>query len=232
MASTNKTPNYNLSQFIATDKPAWLTDVNGDMSKIDTAIKGVSDRVGVNETAITEAEANIEDNASNITTLQASSSQHGTDITDLKAQDIIIKNDVTNLGTRVTALENAQASNKGYYSYNDREKSNRTVTTSNPLTLCSGSITKALSNSLLAVQFSTPLSVNEFSGLVKLLIDDVEVFTVENNQSSPSKTITASGVIPNITAGTHTIKLVATTTNNATATIIGYNSITCSVIEL
>lgn len=106
MASTNKTPNLNLSQFIATDKPAWLTDVNGDMSKIDTAVKNVSDRVGVNETAITEAEANIEDNASNITTLQASSSQHGTDITDLKAQDIIIKNDVTNLGTRVGALEN------------------------------------------------------------------------------------------------------------------------------
>ena len=106
MASTNKTPNLNLSQFIATDKPAWLTDVNGDMSKIDTAVKNVSDRVGVNETAITEAEANIEDNANNITALQASSSQHGTDITDLKAQDIIIKNDVTNLGTRVTALEN------------------------------------------------------------------------------------------------------------------------------
>ena len=117
MASTNKTPNYNLSQFIATDKPAWLTDVNGDMSKIDTAIKNVSDRVGVNETAITEAEANIEDNASNITALQATSSQHGTDITDLKAQDIIIRNDITNtnsnvsaIDTRVTALENQEAS--------------------------------------------------------------------------------------------------------------------------
>lgn len=105
MASTNKTPNYQLSQFIATDKPAWLTDVNGDMSKIDTAIKGVADRVGVNETAITEAEANIEDNATSISALQASSAQHGSDITDLKAQDIINKNDVTNLSTRVTALE-------------------------------------------------------------------------------------------------------------------------------
>lgn len=112
MASTNKTPNYNLSQFIATDKPAWLTDVNSDMSKIDTAIKNVSDRVGVNETAITEAEANIEDNANNITTLQATTGQQGTDITDLKAQDIIIKNDITNLSNRIDNLSVKDNSNK------------------------------------------------------------------------------------------------------------------------
>lgn len=38
MASTNKTTNYNLSQFIGADKPAWLQDYNGDMLKIDTGI--------------------------------------------------------------------------------------------------------------------------------------------------------------------------------------------------
>lgn len=43
MASTNKTTNYELSQFIGTDKPAWLSDYNQDMSKIDTAIKNASD---------------------------------------------------------------------------------------------------------------------------------------------------------------------------------------------
>ena len=43
MASTNKTTNYNLSQFIGSDKPAWLSDYNQDMSKIDTAIKSASD---------------------------------------------------------------------------------------------------------------------------------------------------------------------------------------------
>ena len=36
MASTNKTPNLELSQFIDTDKPAWMTDYNNDMSRIDT----------------------------------------------------------------------------------------------------------------------------------------------------------------------------------------------------
>ena len=38
MAHTNSTTNYNLPQFITTDKPAWLTDVNNAYSAIDTAI--------------------------------------------------------------------------------------------------------------------------------------------------------------------------------------------------
>lgn len=38
MAHTNSTPNYSLPQFIPTDKPAWLTDINGAFSNIDTAI--------------------------------------------------------------------------------------------------------------------------------------------------------------------------------------------------
>lgn len=43
MASTNKTTNYELSQFLGTDKPAWLSDYNTDMSKIDAGMKGISD---------------------------------------------------------------------------------------------------------------------------------------------------------------------------------------------
>ena len=35
MASTNKTTNLDLSQFVSTDRPDWLTDYNSDMEKID-----------------------------------------------------------------------------------------------------------------------------------------------------------------------------------------------------
>lgn len=35
MASTNKTTTLELSQFVGTDVPGWLTDYNSDMSKID-----------------------------------------------------------------------------------------------------------------------------------------------------------------------------------------------------
>ena len=38
MASTNKTENYNLSQFGDSDKPTWRGDYSGDMSKIDAGI--------------------------------------------------------------------------------------------------------------------------------------------------------------------------------------------------
>lgn len=43
MSSTNKTTNYELSQFISTDKPAWLTDYNQDMAKIDAGIDAAQD---------------------------------------------------------------------------------------------------------------------------------------------------------------------------------------------
>lgn len=43
MAHTNETVNYHLSQFVGTDIPNPLVDYNGDMGKIDTAIKNVAD---------------------------------------------------------------------------------------------------------------------------------------------------------------------------------------------
>lgn len=42
MAHTNKTTNYELSQFAGTDRPSWLDDYNADMAKIDTAIKSAA----------------------------------------------------------------------------------------------------------------------------------------------------------------------------------------------
>ena len=49
MASTNRTTNYNLSQFLGTDKPAWLVDYNQDMSKIDTQMKANADANSVTD---------------------------------------------------------------------------------------------------------------------------------------------------------------------------------------
>ena len=44
MSSTNKTTNYDLSQYVSSDKPTYLVDYNGDMQKIDTGIKGAYDK--------------------------------------------------------------------------------------------------------------------------------------------------------------------------------------------
>lgn len=45
MTATNHTKNYNLSQFTGTDRPTWLGDYNGDMSKIDAQLKKNADDI-------------------------------------------------------------------------------------------------------------------------------------------------------------------------------------------
>lgn len=45
MTATNKTENYKLSQFVGTDRPTWLGDYNGDMSKIDAQLKQNADDI-------------------------------------------------------------------------------------------------------------------------------------------------------------------------------------------
>lgn len=52
MASTNKTTNYDLSQYIGTDKPTYLTDYNQDMSKIDSGIHAAKSEADNNATSI------------------------------------------------------------------------------------------------------------------------------------------------------------------------------------
>jgi len=69
MASTNKTSNYNLSQFLGTDKPTWLGDYNSDMQKIDAQMKVNADNVA---TAISSAStATSTANTANATANQA-----------------------------------------------------------------------------------------------------------------------------------------------------------------
>lgn len=55
MSHTNSTPNYNLPQFVGTDKPTWLNDVNGAMSSIDTQMKANADGVTTADTNATTA---------------------------------------------------------------------------------------------------------------------------------------------------------------------------------
>lgn len=45
MASTDKTKNYDLSQFVGTDHPTWLGDYNSDMGKIDAQLKQNADDI-------------------------------------------------------------------------------------------------------------------------------------------------------------------------------------------
>ena len=55
MSHTNSTPNYNLPQFVTTDKPAWLTDINNAFSAIDTGIDAAKDAADAAQTTATDA---------------------------------------------------------------------------------------------------------------------------------------------------------------------------------
>lgn len=65
MAHTNSTTHYNLPQFVTTDKPAWLTDVNGAMTAIDTGIFNAQDKA---DDAADDASQALEDSAAAQTT--------------------------------------------------------------------------------------------------------------------------------------------------------------------
>lgn len=52
MSHTNSTTNYGLPQFLTSDKPAWLTDVNNAFSDIDTAVYNAQTKA---DTAYTDA---------------------------------------------------------------------------------------------------------------------------------------------------------------------------------
>lgn len=78
MASTNKTANYELSQFLGSDSPKWLTDYNSDMEKIDLAIAGVKTQADATDlvvsghtSAITALDGTVGDQSTAIQSLRS-----------------------------------------------------------------------------------------------------------------------------------------------------------------
>lgn len=69
MSATNSTANYELPIFLATDKPAWLTDWNGAMSAIDTAIHAAQAAADGAQTTASAATADISTINASLTTI-------------------------------------------------------------------------------------------------------------------------------------------------------------------
>lgn len=70
MSSTNKTNYYKLSQYIGTDKPAYLGDYNSDMSKIDAGIHEVQETATTANQTAGSAEAKVTALSPNVEALQ------------------------------------------------------------------------------------------------------------------------------------------------------------------
>lgn len=96
MSSTNKTTNYNLSQYIGTDKPTYLGDYNADMLKIDTQMKANSVSASNATSSASAAQAVAEKASKDVQNLNDSVTANSVDIASLKTkntqQDVSIQN--------------------------------------------------------------------------------------------------------------------------------------------
>lgn len=84
MGATNTTTHYNLSQFVSTDKPAWLQDYNGDMAKIDAGIDAAKVAADTAQTTANSASGAATQAANDITALGVTVTGQGNNITALQ----------------------------------------------------------------------------------------------------------------------------------------------------
>ena len=102
MASTNKTNNFNLSQFIETDKPTFLGDYNTDMNKIDDAMQ-------VNKLASENNNNSIgnlqELDTQNKLNLVSAINEVNSGLTNIDAKVVSLNNNVTDLNEDATNAE-------------------------------------------------------------------------------------------------------------------------------
>lgn len=114
MSSTNKTPNYKLSQYVGTDKPTYLGDYNGDMLKIDNQLKKNADSASNAESAAGAAQAVAENASKSVQNLNNSVTANSADIASLKTknaqQDVSIQN-ATNSASSALSKSNQNEQN-------------------------------------------------------------------------------------------------------------------------
>lgn len=68
MSYTNSTPNYGLPEFLSSDKPAWMADINTAFSTIDTTMKANEDSASQANTDIGTMGLNLAPGYSNAST--------------------------------------------------------------------------------------------------------------------------------------------------------------------
>ena len=113
MSSTNKTTNYNLSQFVGTDVPSYLGDYNSDMSKIDKAIGDVANSQDSVEQSVVGLTAEVQGLSTQVSGVSTSVQQLQTSVAQIdsgyKQADTALSQRITtnanNIQTNTTAID-------------------------------------------------------------------------------------------------------------------------------
>ena len=112
MASTNKTPNFELPQFVANDVPSWLTDINGAFLDIDTDMKNIQDTAQSASSTATGAasqvdtiQSTVDSLGKNVSPLSGTVATHTTQIGTLNTSMTKVKGDITEIQGDITQIQ-------------------------------------------------------------------------------------------------------------------------------
>nr|DAX14224.1 MAG TPA: hypothetical protein [Caudoviricetes sp.] len=110
MPSTNKTNPYELSQFIGSDIPSWLSDYNGDMLKINNAIQEAKtsaddamSSAGSASSDITALSNTVSELTENLNTTNQNVTKNTSDISSINSSVSNINQNVDSLNGKVNA---------------------------------------------------------------------------------------------------------------------------------
>lgn len=104
MSSTKKTTNYQLSQYIGTDKPTYLGDYNSDMSKIDAAIKKAADAASTAASTAGSAQSKAEQASQDVESMNENVSDLSGDVVELQGT---VQNISGQVGTASSVAQSA-----------------------------------------------------------------------------------------------------------------------------
>lgn len=107
MSSTNKTPNYDLSQYVGTDKPTYLGDYNGDMLKIDTQMKANNDAATGAAASAGEAVAKATAAQNDVDALEPRMNSAETSITQMQNSITSMSQNINNISDKADAASTA-----------------------------------------------------------------------------------------------------------------------------
>lgn len=207
MASTNKTTNYDLSQYVGTDKPTYLGDYNSDMLKIDTQMKTNADNVA---TAINSASTATETaNTANTTAGQANT-KAGQALTTAQNATTTAGNAQTTANSALATATTAQTSAN---TANDKvDKFNLSVFETIPNTAMSKTGNAGAIDGTLYVAKNTEGSIAKIYGMVQIIANNATGTLIIPTSLRPSEDLSINGVvIRSIYAGT-TVKNVGMVT--------------------
>ena len=107
MSSTNLTKNLKLSQFVASDKPSWLGDVNGDNKKIDDGYGVLAGEISKANDTASSAKSQSDANTQTLGNVNTELEEHENRITALEAGGGTeqLEQRVNTLGSDVEALQ-------------------------------------------------------------------------------------------------------------------------------